>query len=332
MLTRKVTSDEELILRTMAADPGTDQRTQRRARAIVSLLDHGDLNTAVEACGLSAPTVRKVVARFNEQGWQSLINVAAPRGGDFLARYDQGFWAERLVRALLDSSVCCRAIPYGTSRSEPFTDLKTFQDYAVNEAVLQAWSAGQRWKRPDLLVIPRTLLQQEGGTDTWTPDLLHWNNERCQEYVSGSTAAIEVETSLWQVKVATVRLSFTVKEEDLGPLRNWVAANRARLYIVQVFYDQAYALAFDKLEFVINPNTSPHRRVIAEPDRFTGKLTYNVPLKEGVLLGDIPEPDVEGRIFKASNGRVTVYGRLTNSHIEAVDRQIVESLASGDLG
>lgn len=45
----------------------------------------------------------------------------------------------------------------------------------------------------------------------------------------------------------------------------------------------------------------------------------------------IPEPDVEGRIYKAPNGKVTVYGRLTGSSIQVIDGNIVEALASGEL-
>jgi hypothetical protein len=149
--------------------------------------------------------------------------------------------------------------------------------------------------------------------------------------VDAATAAIEVETSLWQVKRATVSLSFTVKEEDLGPLRNWARANRPTLHIVQVFYDQAYVLPFSKLEFLIGPDAPAERRVMAVPDRWTKKPTYNIPLSEGSLMGDIPEPDVEGRVFKAPNGRVTVYGRLTGSHIEPRSPELTEAVASGRL-
>ena len=124
------------------------------------------------------------------------------------------------MQVFFDRSSHSRAIQYGTSRSEPFTDLDTFRKYAVNEALLQAWSSGVRWKRPDLLLLPRSILAEKGGNDAWTPDLLHLDNDRCGEFVVNSTAAIEVETSLWQVKRATVPLSFTVKEEDLGPIRN----------------------------------------------------------------------------------------------------------------
>lgn len=177
--------------------------------------------------------------------------------------------------------------------------------------------------------MPRSFLRRAGGIDEASPDLLHWDNARCGEYVEAATAAVEVETSLWIVKraaAAGVSLSFTIKEEDLGPLRNWVRTNRPPLYVVQVFYDRAFVLPFDKLEELIR-----EKQVKAVPDRFTGKPTYNVPLSVGFLLGEIPEPDVEGRVFKATNGRVTVYGRLGGSHIEPASLELLKSLARGQL-
>jgi hypothetical protein len=122
-----------------------------------------------------------------------------------------------------------------------------------------------------------------------------------------------------------------VKEEDRAPLQKWVAANGVPLFIVQVFYDQAYALPFKVFEYLISPVAPQERRVEAVQDRFTKKFTYSVPLREGRLLGDIPEPDVEGRVFKAPNGRVTVYGRLVGSHIETADPAALEELAGGRL-
>ena len=53
------------------------------------------------------------------------------------------------------------------------------------------------------------------------------------------------------------------------------------------------------------------------------------PLAEGVFFGTISEPEVEGRIYKAPNGKVTVYGRLTGSSVNADSMGLVERLVSG---
>lgn len=323
--------DQE-FLRAMAADLGGDDRTRTRAKLILAMIEGNDLPTAARAAGVSLATAREKIEQFNVGGWQALLTVMAPRGGDFLARYDQGYWAERLAVGYLDRSRNCRAIPYGTSRSEPFHDMQTFRKYVENEFLLQSWSRDGRWKRPDLLMVPRDVLRADKGNDAWTPDLQHLDNDRCRPFVEQAKAAIEVEMSLWQVKRTTVPLSFTVKKEDLESLRNWVRSNKnVPLFVLQVFYDSAYALPFRTLEEVIaSPTTSP-RHVPAMTDRFTKKETYKVPLSEGVLLGEIPEPDVEGKVFKAPNGKVTVYGRLTGSNIGASDSNILERLSTGTL-
>src|SRR5262249_49584672 len=149
----ELTPEEKELVRAIAQDDGVDDRTRRRAQAVITFLDTASFKQAAATSHFSLQTARKIVATFQEKGWQSLISIPVPRGGDFLARYDQGFWAERLAQVFFDRSSNSRAIQYGTSRSEPFTDLDTFRKYAVNEALLQAWSSGVRWKRPDLLVI-----------------------------------------------------------------------------------------------------------------------------------------------------------------------------------
>jgi hypothetical protein len=332
--TDKARQDRE-FLEAMADDDAGDDRTRKRARLILAMLGGADLKSAAKAAGLTESTAREKLLQFNGGGWKALLAVQAPHGGDFLARFHQGFWAERLTRTCMDQSQECRAIPYGTSRTEPFTDMQTFRKYMETEFLLQAWSAQGRWKRPDLLLIPRAYLKREKGNDVWTPDLQHLDNSHCAPYVKAATAAIEVETTLWLVaraRQARVQLSFTVKEEDLEALRNWVRSNKqAPLFIVQVFYDEAYALPFDTLEQLIGLPKGNPRRVIGEKDETTQKVTYKVPLDEGVLLGSIAEPGVEGRVFKAPNGKVTVYGRLVGSNIGVADVAVLEQLVNGTL-
>jgi hypothetical protein len=327
---KRAREDRE-FLEAMAEDVGSDTRAQGRAKLILALLDGADLPKAAAIAKMGTATAKDKIVSFNAGGWKALLTVMSPRGGDFIARYDQGFWAERLTRTYLDQSLTARAIPYGTSRSEPFTDMQSFRQHMETEFLLQAWSAKGRWKRPDLLLIPRSALKREKGNDSWTPDLQHLDNENCERYVRKATAAVEVETSLWQAKVATVSLSFTVKKEDLEALRSWIRDNRVPLFIVQVFYDCAYVLPFATLEEVISLPEDDPRYVPAITDSFTNKPTYKVPLLEGALLGDIAEPDVEGKVFKAPNGRVTVYGRLAGSAIKSRDLKVLTKLVNGSL-
>jgi hypothetical protein len=123
LIDRTITSEERELLRAMAADAATDKLIRQRAQVVITALDTNSVDQAATASGLSRTTVRKVIQEYNVGGLKSLIPVPVPRGGDFLARYDQGFWAERLVRVFLDRSVTARAIPYGTSRSEIGLDI-----------------------------------------------------------------------------------------------------------------------------------------------------------------------------------------------------------------
>src|SRR5207253_10513522 len=103
-------------------------------------------------------------------------------------------------------------------------------------------------------------------------DMQHLDNNHCCRYVEKAKAAVEVETSLWQVSTATVSLSFTVKHEDLEMLRSWVNTNRVPLFIVQVFYDCAYALSFTTLEEVIRlPRANP-RHVGEEEQKYGNQV------------------------------------------------------------
>lgn len=84
-MTLEITPEEKKVLETMASDGGTDLKTQKRALAVLEYLESADIRKAVAASGLSRGTVKKVLADFESKGWQGLLSVSAPRGGDFLA-------------------------------------------------------------------------------------------------------------------------------------------------------------------------------------------------------------------------------------------------------
>ena len=139
-ITLRTTSPEEKeFLEAMTKDMAGDEHSRRRAAVVLSLLAGKKLHSAAEQAGVGIGTARKILSQYNKVGWTGLLTIQPPRGGDFLARYDQGYWAEHLATVCLDQSAKYRAIPYGTSRSEPFTDLHTFRQFAINEFLLQAW-------------------------------------------------------------------------------------------------------------------------------------------------------------------------------------------------
>lgn len=333
---RAMTPEDRAFLEAVANDAAGDDRARKKAKVILAVLNGGNRLSAAIGHGVSRATSRNYIKQFQAGGWQTLLTVGSPRGGDFLARNDQGYWAERIVTACLDQSKVCRAIPYGTSRSKPFISMEVFREYKISEFLLQAWSAAGSWKRPDVLIISRDQLrkEKEKGNDLWTPDLKLFDNPACAPYVRQAKAAIEVKASMWRVEKALkagISLSFTVKQEDLEALRNWIKANNIILFIIQVFFDMAYVLPFDTLQEVIQLPATDRRRVKPNKDSVTRKSTYMIPITEGVLIGKIREPDVEGRIFTADNGKVTIYGCLKKTTIDVTNAAVVQAIAAGTL-
>jgi hypothetical protein len=223
----------------------------------------------------------------------------APRGGDFLISWSRGAWAEEKVREAINATRVLAAVPYGASRGDPMTynQMKefwlTYQD-----------RQGAFGKRPDLLVFKVDLLTEEERQ--MLPLLIDMDDKSSRPVVDSAVVAIEVETSVWRVRkyrTATGKdLSFTVKDEDLEPLKTWVAEHRKPLYIAQVFHDTAWMVSFDTVLARISGGS-----VRAEVNYRTGKATYSVPLSTGMEMGPLQEPTVEGKLLEEDNGRVTPY-------------------------
>lgn len=222
-----------------------------------------------------------------------------PRGLDFYIRWAQGAWAERKVMEAINASAAWRAVPYGISRGDPLT----FEEMKAYWVAYQARMA-QYGKRPDLLIFRMeridALPMQEGEKLARLVDL---PNGEAAPLVAQATLAAEIETSLWKVKKAQEQgreLSFTIKEEDLEPLRTWVRQYQKPLAVIQVFYDQAHIFYFEELEALIRAG-----QVRAEVDPKTRKATYKVPLSRNRLFGILAEPpQVRAKILETDSGQI----------------------------
>ena len=116
-LTRHTSADERQFLEAMAEGHGPDRHAAKRAKFILALLDSADVGTARQQTGMDSAGARRWIEAYNTDGWKGLLGIQSPRGGDFLARYDNDYWAERLVTNAFNTNTEYRAIPYGTSRS-----------------------------------------------------------------------------------------------------------------------------------------------------------------------------------------------------------------------
>src|SRR5437867_2331889 len=96
-LTRTTSADERQFLQAMAEGHGPDRHAAKRAKFILALLESGDLKAARKQTGMDSTGARRWLEAYNSDGWRGLLTIQSPRGGDFLARYDNGYWAEHLV-------------------------------------------------------------------------------------------------------------------------------------------------------------------------------------------------------------------------------------------
>lgn len=228
----------------------------------------------------------------------------SPRGFDFLARWSQGAWAESKVIETINASQDLLAVHYGPSRGDPvgyneFSEWKKF--FEEYQQKMEA-----RGKRPDLLAFRKDLVEtlEEKQLVYELSELDDLNSSR---FVHVSSAALEVETSLWKAKKALqlgTELSFTVKEEDMDRLTQWEEAYQKPIFIVQAFYDCAYIISYWRVKQLI----ADRKVKKAKKDRKTGKLTYNIPLSLGrEFATSIEPPSVESKVLENEKGMIMAF-------------------------
>jgi hypothetical protein len=236
----------------------------------------------------------------------------SPRGFDFLARWSQGSWAESKVIEMIGSSGYV-AVPYGPSRGDPIERdfsgwTKFFEEY---QRRLET-----QGKRPDLLVFERNATRSSDAIYR----LQDMDDRSSSQIVSTCIIALEVETSLWKAKKALLsgtELSFTIKEEDMERLTQWQTTYKKPLLIVQVFYDSAYAISYDKIKESIAHGETKR----AKKDRKTGKLTYKTPLSFGVEFALLVEPPrVDSTVLESEKGMVMAYASFKGGRFELTEQ------------
>jgi len=232
----------------------------------------------------------------------------APRGFDFLARWSQGSWAESKVIEMIGSCGYV-AVPYGPSRGNPIERefsgwIRFFEEYQHRLET--------QGKRPDLLVFEKSFAK----SNETIYKLQDMDDESSSQVASACIIALEVETSLWKAKRALLRgteLSFTIKEEDMERLTQWQRTYKKPLLIVQVFYDSAYAISYEKVkESIAHGETKK-----AKKDRKTGKLTYKTPLSMGVEFAMLAEaPRVESSVLESDKGMIMAYASFKGGRFD----------------
>jgi len=248
----------------------------------------------------------------------------APRGVDFFVNWSQGSWAERRVKESINAVDGYTAIQYGPSRGEPFQSLEEFERYSEQyEDALDEYD----YKRPDILVFRDEVLdkfteeEREVIRDGKVSDTRHG------EIIASACAGIEVETSLWKIRRKQElgdSLSITVKKEDYQPLTDWIDEWNVPIFVLQVFFDDAYIVQFDSLSDPVRQKEESKRSSVTgfrrRKNSDTSKVTYYVDVLKFPGIAQFGEfvdsPDVDARFLERDDGKVMPYVAFSDGKIK----------------
>lgn len=174
-------------------------------------------------------------------------------------------------------------------------------------------------KRPDLLLMPKSGWRERLGLDVSELPLAGLKN-----IVPIAMAGLEIRSSSFLSrkfragKGDRTFLSFTPKTEDLYLVDKWIQTYDVPHYYVQVFFDDLYAISFQRiLEILKNPEEEDSSFFIEKNAKSQWKSTIHLDISKGVRLGSITEnPSLTGEVYHIPNGRLIFYvkfggGKLT---------------------
>lgn len=259
------------------------------------------------------------------------LNPRRLRGSDFLMRWSQGVWSEHRVIEAVNDTKEFFALEYGPSGTAPDNDVRAFELYF--ERLEQAGLGNI--KRPDLLIFKiddkqkiDKFIKTIGGKEElpFTPE------KDLHELLSYSLIAIECENSLWKSKVmpdygksltpqlrlggklglkkTAVVPTVILKEEDRQPLEKWQDSQKIKIHIWHVFFDQAYGLAFDQANHLIDMGLiQPTIQVFQAPGgATTSKAIYKLYYHYAYSLGiSVEQPSLDSAYVEDKNGHILPY-------------------------
>ncbi len=272
-----------------------------------------------------------------------LLNPRRLRGSDFLMRWSQGVWSEKLIIQAVNDTGEFFAIPYGPSGTAP-NEVREYEKYLES---LEKAGHGKN-KRPDLLIfknssreIVNNLINDLGGLKELP--FTQENDETMQELLDKAMLAIECENSLWKGKLMpdygkelkpqkrlgnkpglkknAVLPTLILKEEDRKPLQEWQNQNHVPIHIWHVFYDIAFGISFNEAQRLIDEEfILPTEQVFQAPGgATTRKLIYKIYYHYAYPLGNtIEEPTLQAKFVEDKNGHILPYvhfegGKMTLS-------------------
>ncbi len=230
-----------------------------------------------------------------------------PRGSDFEARWNEGSWAELRIIEALNNAPDLHAVPFGISDGTPFWS-------ATEMAARDLPDQNQHGKRPDVLVFHTATLSTEERTAV--DQLAFVSDDQAEPVTRKAIMAIESEFSpyAYQHRLEHYKkgLSFTIKDEDLAPLRLWQEHHEVPLYIAQIFLDSSYILPFRLLLDGIADRT-----IKPKIERAYNKTVYYPPMSSGLVFGTYTQmPTIAAKVILDKYGKYTAHRSVDGGLLE----------------
>lgn len=283
------------------------------------------------------------------------LNPRRLRGSDFLMRWNQGVWSERIVIEAINDTREFYAIPYGPSSVAPDNDVRAYELYF--ERLEQAGLS--QLKRPDILLFGKSdavevdrLVNTLGGEDElpFIPE----DDPAMRQLLSRAIIAVECENSLWRARQMpsygerlrpmrrlggrlglpknAVLPTVILKEEDRGRLFTWQDENNIDIHIWHIFYDMSFGLGLNAADALIAEGLiePTNQRFQAPGGATTEKYIYKFYYHYAYPIGDITEePNLVADFITDRNGHILPFVRFEGGRmiINTETIQLLEELS-----
>jgi AccI restriction endonuclease len=279
----------------------------------------------------------------NEISWDEfLLNPRWLRGSDFLMRWLQGSWSEKMLNQAINNLAEYFAISYGPSGTAPDNDVRATELYMER---LEAAGLG-KLKRPDLLLFRRSdqqtidaIIESIGGLEElpFTDE----SHPAMQELLTKAFLAVECENSLWLAKKMpdyklplkpmrrldnklglkknAVTPSVFVKEQDRKPLLDWQTQHNIPIHVWQTFFDLAFGISLERVEELINDSLiQPTQQTFqAAGGATTKKIIYKIYYHYAYSLAEVvQEPELLADHIEDKNGHILPFVRFNGGKME----------------
>ena len=237
-----------------------------------------------------------------------------PRRLDFYIRWSMGNWAEEMTfkfgKDVLDPLFKLRVYRYGYSAGRIPGSLSEFEE------ILEEREKLEYGKRPNFLVFERGFADRNKSA---LSQLMRRPENKVEYLVKGALVAIEVEQSMWSAKRARQAgksLSFTVKEEDLPGLYEWMDKYSKEIIIFQIFLDELHGTFLSE---VIEKGRK-------RKDPTTKKETYFLQVSEETRLADIKDMNIEAKAWFTEKGKLVPFVAFKGGSFDNINEEALEKL------